>query len=98
MESHDQFAPTRGRFWRLKIDQSTCDTDNIARLYELQRLAPIPGRACEKSVHITGAGATRANGEIARADAAAGADASAASADASAARADAATNGPDQEF
>eukprot|EP01045_Picozoa_sp_COSAG04_P020426 COSAG04_NODE_2089_length_4822_cov_39.655939_8_plen_74_part_01 len=21
MESHGQFAPTRGRFWRLKIDQ-----------------------------------------------------------------------------
>ena len=62
MESHDQFAPTRGRYWRLKIDQSTCDTDNIARLYELQLLAPIPGRACEKSVHITGAGATRVNG------------------------------------
>ena len=22
-ESHDSFAPTRGRFWRLKLDQST---------------------------------------------------------------------------
>jgi hypothetical protein len=61
-ESHDSFAPTRGRFWRLKFDQSTCDQDNIVRLYELQLLAPIPGRACEKTVTISGAGATKVNG------------------------------------
>ena len=61
-ESHDAFAPTRGRFWRLKVDQSTCATDNIVRLYELQLLAPIPGRACEKQVQVSGAGAVAVNG------------------------------------
>ena len=63
MESHDAFAPTRGRFWRLKIDLSSCaGANNIARVFEIQLLAPIPGLACEKQVTVRGAGAPVVNG------------------------------------
>eukprot|EP01052_Picozoa_sp_SAG31_P042111 SAG31_NODE_6583_length_1963_cov_1.684013_3_plen_187_part_00 len=50
------------RYWRLKFDQSTCPTDNIVRLYELQLLAHIPGLSCQHTVRITGAGTPRLNG------------------------------------